>query len=132
MSVSPHSGPDFSMELSTEKPGAVLEHLACYSSEPLIQDLGRIWKMKILIADKFGEDLPGKLAKYGEVVSEDLSHLQDADVVLVRSRTKANREFIDSAVTGKQVKIKVQAITYKWPVYHGNTLGTGHVPVAIT
>jgi D-3-phosphoglycerate dehydrogenase len=53
--------------------------------------------MKILIADKFGEDLPGKLAKYGEVVSEDMSQLKDADVLLVRSKTKPNKEFIDSA-----------------------------------
>jgi D-3-phosphoglycerate dehydrogenase len=53
--------------------------------------------MKILIADKFGEDLPDKLAKYGEVVSEDLSRLKDADVLLVRSRTRPDKEFIDSA-----------------------------------
>jgi len=53
--------------------------------------------MIILIADKFGEDLPGKLAKYGEVVSEDMSRLKDADVLCVRSKTKPNKEFIDSA-----------------------------------
>jgi len=53
--------------------------------------------MIILIADKFGEDLPDKLAKYGEVVSEDMSRLKDADVLCVRSKTKPNKEFIDSA-----------------------------------
>ena len=53
--------------------------------------------MMILIADKFGEDLPDKLTKYGEVVSEDMSRLKDAEVLCVRSKTKPNKEFIDSA-----------------------------------
>jgi len=53
--------------------------------------------MKILIADKFGPDLPVKLAKYGEVVEADLSHLPTADVVLVRSMTRADKAYIDRA-----------------------------------
>jgi D-3-phosphoglycerate dehydrogenase len=52
--------------------------------------------MKILISDAFDPSLPGRLAKFGEVF-DDKSRLADANVVLVRSKTKCTREYIDSA-----------------------------------
>lgn len=52
--------------------------------------------MKILISDAFDSSLPGKLARFGEV-TDDKSQLESADVVLVRSKTKCTREYIDSA-----------------------------------
>ncbi len=52
--------------------------------------------MKILISDAFDPSLPEKLAKYGEV-TDDKDQLKDADVVLVRSKTKCTKEYIDSA-----------------------------------
>ena len=52
--------------------------------------------MLILISDAFGAGLAEKLSKYGEV-TDDKSRLPDAEVVLVRSKTKVTREYIDSA-----------------------------------
>ena len=52
--------------------------------------------MKILIADAFDATLPERLKKYGEVTS-DPSALASADVVLVRSKTKCTKEYIDQA-----------------------------------
>ncbi len=52
--------------------------------------------MKILIADAFDEKLPGRLAPFGDV-STDLSNLADANVLLIRSKTKATKEFLDGA-----------------------------------
>jgi len=52
--------------------------------------------MLILISDAFDPSLEGKLAKYGEVTT-DKARLPDADVVLIRSKTKCDREYIDSA-----------------------------------
>ena len=52
--------------------------------------------MLILISDAFDPGLPDKLAKYGEV-TEDKDRLPDADVVLIRSKTKATSEYIDAA-----------------------------------
>ncbi len=52
--------------------------------------------MLILISDAFGPDLPEKLKKFGEV-TDDKSRLAQADVVLVRSKTKCTKEYIDSA-----------------------------------
>ena len=39
----------------------------------------------------------GQIGNAREVVSEDMSRLKDADVLCVRSKTKPNKEFIDSA-----------------------------------
>jgi D-3-phosphoglycerate dehydrogenase len=58
--------------------------------------------MKILISDAFDPSLPEKLAKYGEV-TEDKSQLGDADIVLVRSKTKCTKEYIDSAPKLKMI-----------------------------
>jgi D-3-phosphoglycerate dehydrogenase len=52
--------------------------------------------MLILISDAFGPDLPGKLARFGEVTS-DKERLPEAEIVLVRSKTKCTKEYIDSA-----------------------------------
>jgi D-3-phosphoglycerate dehydrogenase len=55
-----------------------------------------VFGMKILIADAFDASLPERLKKFGEVTS-DSSQLSTADVVLVRSKTKCTREYIDGA-----------------------------------
>ena len=52
--------------------------------------------MKILLSDSFDASLPGKLKRFGEVTS-DLAQLGDANVVLIRSKTKCTKEYIDSA-----------------------------------
>ena len=52
--------------------------------------------MLILISDAFDKSLPEKLSVFGEV-TEDKSRLAEADVVLIRSKTKANREYLESA-----------------------------------
>jgi D-3-phosphoglycerate dehydrogenase len=52
--------------------------------------------MKILIADAFDASLPDRLKKFGEV-TQDASQLSDAEVVLVRSKTKCTAEYLDKA-----------------------------------
>jgi len=52
--------------------------------------------MLILISDAFDSSLPDKLKTFGEVTT-DAERLSEADVVLVRSKTKCTREYIDSA-----------------------------------
>lgn len=52
--------------------------------------------MLILISDAFDPSLPDKLTTFGEV-STDTDRLSEADVVLVRSKTKCTQEYIDSA-----------------------------------
>jgi len=52
--------------------------------------------MKILISDSFDPSLPGKLAQFGEVF-DDKARLGEAEVILIRSKTKANRDLIDQA-----------------------------------
>ena len=52
--------------------------------------------MKILISDAFDPGLPDKLKRFGEV-TDDKSQLADCEVVLVRSKTKCTKEYIDSA-----------------------------------
>jgi len=52
--------------------------------------------MVILISDAFDPKLPEKLARFGEV-TDDKSRLPEADVVLVRSKTKCTKEYIDGA-----------------------------------
>ncbi len=52
--------------------------------------------MKILISDAFDPSLPGKLEVFGEV-TDDQAQLAGADVVLVRSKTKCDRPYIDRA-----------------------------------
>lgn len=52
--------------------------------------------MKIVLADSFDESLPGKLAAFGEATA-DMAQLREADVVLVRSKTKVTKEFLGGA-----------------------------------
>ena len=58
--------------------------------------------MKILISDAFDPSLPEKLAKYGEV-TEDKAKLSEVDIVLVRSKTKCTKEYIDEAKNLKMI-----------------------------
>lgn len=52
--------------------------------------------MKILLSDAFDPSLPGRLKKFG-TVTDDKSQVADCDVVLIRSKTKCTREYIDNA-----------------------------------
>jgi phosphoglycerate dehydrogenase-like enzyme len=52
--------------------------------------------MLILISDAFDETLPQKLQAFGEVTT-DKERLSEAEVVLVRSKTKCTKEYIDNA-----------------------------------
>jgi D-3-phosphoglycerate dehydrogenase len=52
--------------------------------------------MKILISDAFDPALPAKLEGFGEV-TDDKDRLAEVDAVLVRSKTKCTREYIDQA-----------------------------------
>ena len=60
--------------------------------------------MKVLISDPFAPSLPDRLKKFGEV-TEDKSQLPEADIVLVRSKTKCDQEYIDSA---KKLKLIIR------------------------
>ena len=52
--------------------------------------------MKILIADAFDDSLPGRLAPFGEV-TQDAAKAAEADVLLVRSKTKVTKEYLEGA-----------------------------------
>jgi D-3-phosphoglycerate dehydrogenase len=52
--------------------------------------------MKILISDAFDPSLPDKLRAFGEV-TDDKARVPEVDVVLVRSKTKCDRDYIDRA-----------------------------------
>ena len=52
--------------------------------------------MLILISDAFDSSLPGRLKKYGEV-TDDAARLAEAEIVLIRSKTKVTKEFVDAA-----------------------------------
>ena len=52
--------------------------------------------MLILVSDAFDASLPEKLSCFGEV-TDDVTRIAEADVILVRSKTKCTREYIDSA-----------------------------------
>ena len=58
--------------------------------------------MLIFIADEFLPDLPDKLSRFGKV-TYDKGKLPVATVVLVRSKTKVTKEYIDSAPNLKLV-----------------------------
>ena len=52
--------------------------------------------MKILLSDSFDASLPDRLRKFGEV-TDDKAQLPEAEVVLIRSATKATADYIASA-----------------------------------
>ncbi|MEJ2368768.1 MAG: hydroxyacid dehydrogenase [Acidobacteriota bacterium] len=58
--------------------------------------------MKILISDAFDPSLPGRLASFGEAF-DDKSRLAEAEVVLIRSKTKVTREYLQDAPNLKLV-----------------------------
>ncbi len=58
--------------------------------------------MLILISDAFDDSLPGILSKYGEV-TDDKGRVAEADIVLIRSKTKVTKEYIDAAPKLKMV-----------------------------
>jgi D-3-phosphoglycerate dehydrogenase len=52
--------------------------------------------MLILISDAFAPDLPDRLTRFGET-TDDKSRLPEAEVALVRSKTKCTKEWLDEA-----------------------------------
>jgi len=60
--------------------------------------------MKILLSDAFDPSLPDLLRKYGEVTSNK-DEAPEADVILVRSKTKCTKEYIDLA---KKVRLIIR------------------------
>lgn len=52
--------------------------------------------MLILLADAFTADLPGRLSAFG-TVSQDLASLSEAELIVVRSKTKVDKAMIDKA-----------------------------------
>jgi D-3-phosphoglycerate dehydrogenase len=52
--------------------------------------------MVILLADAFAPDLPGRLAAHGEVTT-DLGRVAEAEVIIVRSKTKVDKAMMDKA-----------------------------------
>lgn len=52
--------------------------------------------MKILVADAFDKSLPDRLKAFGEV-TEDIAQLPEAEVLLVRSKTKVTKEMLAGA-----------------------------------
>ena len=52
--------------------------------------------MLILISDAFGNSLQVELSKFGEV-TDDKSKIAEAEIVLIRSKTKVTKEYIDTA-----------------------------------
>ena len=52
--------------------------------------------MVILLADAFAPDLPKRLSAFGEVVS-DFKRLSEAEIIIVRSKTKVDKAMIDAA-----------------------------------
>ena len=52
--------------------------------------------MVILLADAFASDLPGRLAPFGEVTN-DSGRVAEAEVIIVRSKTKVDKAMIDKA-----------------------------------
>ena len=58
--------------------------------------------MLILISDAFDPSLKGRLEAFGEV-TDDKSRQGEANVILVRSKTKCTREYIDGAPNAKLI-----------------------------
>jgi D-3-phosphoglycerate dehydrogenase len=52
--------------------------------------------MVILLADAFASDLPGRLQPFGELTT-DLNRVGEAEVIIVRSKTKVDKAMIDKA-----------------------------------
>jgi len=59
-------------------------------------------KMLILISDAFAPNLPDQISRFGEI-TDDKSRQKDADVILIRSKTKCTKEYIDQAPKLKMI-----------------------------
>ena len=53
--------------------------------------------MLVLMSDSFDASLPARLKELGLEVTDDKSRVAEADVVLIRSKTKCTKEYIDGA-----------------------------------
>ncbi len=58
--------------------------------------------MLIMISDAFDASLPGILSKYGEV-TDDKGRQAEADIILIRSKTKVTKDYIDASPNLKVV-----------------------------
>lgn len=58
--------------------------------------------MLILISDAFDSTMPKRLERFGEV-TDDHARQKDADIILIRSKTKVTKEYIDNAPNLKLV-----------------------------
>ncbi len=58
--------------------------------------------MVILLADAFASDLPARLGVFGEVAT-DIGRVSEAEVIIVRSKTKVDKAMIDKAPRLKYV-----------------------------
>lgn len=58
--------------------------------------------MLILISDAFAPNLPDQISRFGEVTN-DKERQKDAEIVLVRSKTKCTKEYIDNAPNLKMI-----------------------------
>lgn len=58
--------------------------------------------MLILISDAFDKTLPEKLARFGEV-TDDKNRQAEAEIILIRSKTKVTKDYIDASPKLKYV-----------------------------
>jgi D-3-phosphoglycerate dehydrogenase len=58
--------------------------------------------MKILLCDAFDESLPGRLKRFGEV-SDNKDELPEAEIALIRSKTKMRGDLLDSCKSLKMI-----------------------------
>jgi len=63
---------------------------------------GKVFFMLILICDAFDKSLPNRLKEFGEV-TDDIARLPEAEIALVRSKTKCTKEWIDKATNLKMI-----------------------------
>ena len=59
-------------------------------------------RIKILFSDPFSKELPGMLEEFGEV-TDNKDEFPEADIVLIRSKTKITKEYVDKAKNLKMV-----------------------------
>ena len=69
--------------------------------------------MKILISDAFDKGLPKRLEKFGEVF-DDAGRGAEADVILVRSKTKADRAGVQRLAVRDVQGRRVRRLTEGW------------------
>ena len=83
--------------------------------------------MLILLADAFTSDLPKRLEAFGEV-TQDQGRVGDAEIVIVRSKTKVGKDMIDKAPKLKFViRGGVGVDTIDVPSAESKEIGRAHV-----